>query len=147
VTERNRTQASRPPTPEDRSPPELDEAILKASRREARFHWLTTFLERLHLAPTAPWHLLVALGIGLLLGFGLNPFIGEALWSEPSPLMQAGDLLMNGVSPRKKDQPTSPERWLQSIAALVLQGKTAEAESALRAFRQRYPDYRLPPQP
>jgi len=147
MTERSRTEANRPPTPEDRSPPELDEAILKASRREARFRWLTTLLERLHLVPSTPWHLLVALGIGLLFGLGLNPFIGEALWSEPSPLMQAGDLLVNGVPPRQKDQRTSPEFWLKSIAALVLQGKTAEAESALRTFRQRYPDYRLPPQP
>jgi len=145
MTERNRTVANRPPAPEDRSPPELDEAILKASRREVRFRWLTTLLETLHLTPTTHWHLLVALGTGLLLGFGLNPLIGEALWPEPSPFMQAGDTLVNGVSPRKKDQPTSPERWLQSIAALVLQGKTAEAESALRAFRQRYPDYGPPP--
>ena len=147
MTERNRTQANRPPAPEDRSPPELDEAILKASRREARFRWLTTLLERLHLVPSTPWHLLVALGIGLLLGFGLNPFIGEALWSEPSPFMQAGDPLVNGVPPHKDDQSTSPERWLQSIAALVLQGKTAEAESALRAFHQRFPDYPVPPRP
>ena len=147
MTDRNRTEANRPATQEDRSPPELDEAILRASRREARFRWLTTLLERLHLAPTTPWHLLVALGIGLLLGFGLNPFIGEALWPGPSPFMQAGDPLVNSVSPRKKDQSTSPESWLKSIAALVLQGRTAEAESALRAFHQRFPDYPVPPRP
>ena len=147
MTERNRTEANRPPTPEDRSPPELDEAILKASRREARFHWLTTLLERVHLAPSSPWHLLVALAIGLLLGLGLNPLIGSVLQPERGPFMQAGDPLVNGVPPRKKDQRTSPESWLKSIAALVLQGKTAEAESALRTFRQRYPDYRLPPRP
>ena len=146
MTERDRTKSHRPPTPEDRSPPELDELILKASRREARFRWLTTLLERLHLAPTTPWHLLVALGIGMLLGLGLKPFFGSGLWPEPSPFMQAGDPLLNGVPPLKMDQPTSPESWLKSIAALVLQGRTAEAESALQAFRQRYPDYRLPAQ-
>ena len=142
MTERNRTEANRPPTPEDRSPPELDEAILKASRREARFRWLATLLERLHLTPTTPWHLLVALAIGLLFGAGLKPFVDEALWPEPGPFVQAGDPRVNGVSPRKKDQPASPESWLKSIAALVLHGKTAEAESELRAFHQRYPKYR-----
>jgi TolA-binding protein len=36
--------------------------------------------------------------------------------------------------------PTSPQSWLRRIAALVRDGNVAEAESQLRAFRQRYPD-------
>ena len=131
-------------SPEDRSPPELDEAILKAARRAVRFHWLTVLLERLHLDSSTTWQPLVALAIGLLLGLGLEPFIGEALRNEPSPLIHAGDPPSNAIPERQENEPTSPERWLQSIAALVLRGSTAEAESELRAFRQRYPDYRLP---
>ena len=133
-------------SPEDRSPPELDEAILKAARRAVRFHWLTVLLEKLHLDSSTTWQLLVALAIGLLLGLGLEPFIGEALRPEPSPLIHAGDPPPKGIPAGQKNQPTSPERWLQSIAALVLRGMTSEAESELRAFRQRYPDHR-PPQP
>ena len=147
MSEPDRTKAHRPTVPDDRSPPELDEAILKASRRAVRFHWLTSLLERLHLDPSTNWHVLAALAIGLLLGLGLEPFIGEALRPEPSPFIYAGDSLSNGVPQRETDQPTSPESWLKSIAGLVLQGRTAEAESELRAFRQRYPEYRPTPRP
>ena len=37
----------------------------------------------------------------------------------------------------------APEEWLAKIAALRAQGKQAEADASLAAFRKRYPDYPL----
>jgi len=37
----------------------------------------------------------------------------------------------------------TPEEWLAKIAALRAQGKQAEADASLAAFRKRYPDYPL----
>jgi hypothetical protein len=41
----------------------------------------------------------------------------------------------------------SPARWLHAIAALVRQGRLAEADDELAAFQRRYPDYRRPAAP
>jgi hypothetical protein len=76
------TRGNRPP-PEDRSPPELDEAILKASRRAVRFHWVTSLLERVHLSPVAGWQLAVGITVGALLCTGLDMLFGDRL--EPAP--------------------------------------------------------------
>jgi hypothetical protein len=38
----------------------------------------------------------------------------------------------------------TPEKWLDDIRKLRLEGKMAEADRELAEFRKRYPDYRLP---
>jgi len=141
------TEDPRQISPEDRSPPDLDEAILRASRRAVRFHWLAALLEKLHLDSSSNWPLLVALAIGLLLGLGLASFIDEALQPGPSLLVHGEDSPSNGVAKSQTHEPASPERWLKSIASLVLEGRAAEAESELQAFRERYPDHRPTTQP
>lgn len=41
--------------------------------------------------------------------------------------------------------PRDPAEWLDEIAALNRQGHVAAARRELKAFRERYPDYPLPP--
>jgi TolA-binding protein len=41
---------------------------------------------------------------------------------------------------------TTPEQALQGIADLRRQGRHDEADKALAEFRQRYPDYKIPPE-
>lgn len=38
----------------------------------------------------------------------------------------------------------TPEKWLEDIRLLRIEGKTTEAERDLNEFKKRYPDYRLP---
>jgi hypothetical protein len=38
----------------------------------------------------------------------------------------------------------SPERWLERIAELRMQGRHDDADKALAEFRKRYPEYRIP---
>jgi len=38
----------------------------------------------------------------------------------------------------------TPEKWLEDIRKLKIEGKTAEVERELGEFKKRYPDYRLP---
>jgi hypothetical protein len=129
-----------PPPPDDRSPPELDEAILKASRRAVRFHWFHVLLEKLHLTQGSSWQLLVALAVGMLAGVGLETLTGEKVEPVPSGVIHAGDPPLSR-SDEEGAETRSPEFWLRHIAALVLNGQIAEAESELRVFRQSYPDY------
>ena len=128
------------PPPHDRSPPELDEAILKASRRAVRFHWLTSLLEGVHLSPIAGWQFVVGLTLGALVFFGLDTLFGDKPEPVSPGMIHAGDPPSSGS--REEDAATrSPESWLRHIAVLVGEGRVAEAEAELRAFRQSYPDY------
>jgi hypothetical protein len=61
---------------------------------------------------------------------------------EPAPhgMIHAGDPLPS--PPKAVDaEKRSPESWLSHIAELVENGRIAEAQSELQAFRQSYPDY------
>lgn len=129
-----------PPPPEDRSPPELDEAVLKAARRAVRFHWLQVLLEKLHLTQGSSWQLLVAVALGMLAGVGLETLVGERGEPVPAGVIHAGDAPLSDVDVGDPET-RSPESWLRHIAALVLQGRIAEAESELRAFGHSHPDY------
>ena len=124
-----------PPPPEDRSPPELDAAVLKAARRAVRFHWLQVLLEKLHLTQGSSWQLLVAVALGMLAGVGLETLVGDRGESVPEGVIHAGDAPLSDVDVG------DPESWLRHIAALVLQGRIAEAEAELRAFGHSHPDY------
>jgi hypothetical protein len=129
-----------PPPPDDRSPPELDEAILKASRRAVRFQWFHVLLEKLHLTQGSSWQLLVALAVGTLAGVGLETLTGEKVEPVPSGVIHAGDPPLSR-SDEEGAETRSPESWLRHIAALVLDGSITEAQSELQAFRQSYPDF------
>lgn len=129
-----------PPPPDDQSPPELDEAILKASRRAVRFHWLTSLLERAHLSPVAGWQVVFGLTVGALVSFGLDTLFGDKPELVPPNTIHAGD--PPSFPSNEEDAETrSPESRLRHIAALVLDGQIVEAQSELRAFRQSYPNY------
>jgi hypothetical protein len=45
----------------------------------------------------------------------------------------------------KAESPRAPAAWLEDIRRLRAEGRLAEAEEALAAFRRAYPDYPLPP--
>jgi hypothetical protein len=48
---------------------------------------------------------------------------------------------------RVKEEPpglATPEQWLERIRQLRREGRVAEAQESLKAFRERYPDYPLP---
>lgn len=65
----------------------------------------------------------------------------------PAPAAPAADApAAAGASTQKLEarEQTSPEGELQRIRALLAEGRRAEAREALRAFRQRYPEYELP---
>jgi hypothetical protein len=40
----------------------------------------------------------------------------------------------------------APEAWLERIAKLRAEGRHAEADEQLTAFRKRHPDFRIPPE-
>lgn len=69
---------------------------------------------------------------------------------ESAPAADAVELRAKSVAPLRKEaagaavQPRTPEQWLEEIRRLKQQGKAEEAAEALAAFRQAYPDYRLP---
>jgi hypothetical protein len=45
----------------------------------------------------------------------------------------------------KAEAPRAPEAWLEEIRRLRAEGRAAEADEALAAFRRAWPDYPLPP--
>lgn len=53
------------------------------------------------------------------------------------------DKLERGMRNQSAEKAKSPEAWLVEIRELRRQGRKAEADAALRAFKQRYPDYPL----
>jgi hypothetical protein len=134
------TVQGKPPPPDDRSPPELDEAVLKAARRAVRFHWITRLLEKAHLSPVAGWQLLAGMTLGALICAGLDLLLGDDADPLPPGTIHAGDPPSSGTSEDDVDT-RSPAYWLRHIAALVRDGRVTEAEAELRAFRQSYPDF------
>jgi hypothetical protein len=137
------------PSSDDRSPPALDEAILRASRRAVRFHRFTVLLEKPYLSQKGRRQLAFAFALGLIVGIGLVMLVGDKLEAQsvevtPTNTEPAVDaitpILDNGINAMP-----SPEVSLQAIAAMVLEGRVAEAESQLRTFRQRYPDLEVTP--
>jgi hypothetical protein len=142
-TRRAGVAPGRPPPLDDRSPPELDEAVLSAARRAVRFHRLTRLLEKAHLSPVAGWQLLAGMMLGAALCAGLDLLLGEDAHPVPPGMICAGD----SPSPptREEVNEDSAGSWLRHIAALLRNGRVAEAEAELRAFRTRYPDYADPP--
>jgi len=125
--------------PDDRSPPELDEAVLDAARRAVRFHRLTHLLERAHLSPVAGWPLLAGIMLGAAICAGLDWLLGDD--ADPVPLGRIHARDSSTPSKREDVDRRSPTSWLGHIAALVRDGRFDDAESQLRAFRQSYPDY------
>jgi hypothetical protein len=127
------------PYPDDRSPPDLDAAILRASRRAVRFHRLTVFLEKWHISFVARPEFLVGVIVGALACALIQVQLARPSESAAPGMARAGDTIPSSVNAETADA-SSPQSWLQRIAALVRDGNVAEAESQLRAFRQRYPD-------
>jgi hypothetical protein len=125
--------------PDDRSPPELDRAILDAARRAVRFHRLRVFLERSHLVVLARPAFLVGIVVGALLCAAIHLLLARPSESAAPRVVGAGEMTPASAKKQPAD-PASPHAWLGHIASLVRNGNLAEAESQLRAFRQRYPD-------
>lgn len=67
----------------------------------------------------------------------------DAAYAAPSrPKLQA----MERAAPQAAADASvdTPERELERIAKLREEGRDAEAEAALKRFRERYPDFRIP---
>lgn len=77
---------------------------------------------------------------------------GPPPMAAPSPAPPAADALESrakAVGSLRKEAARAavartPEQWLEEIRQLKSQGKEREAAESLAAFRQAYPDYRLP---
>jgi hypothetical protein len=77
----------------------------------------------------------------MLIGTRLEAPSIEGMPTDTVPAADAvTPVLDNGI-----DAVPSPDASLRVIAATVLEGRVAEAESKLRAFRQRYPDFEVTP--
>ena len=50
--------------PDDRSPAELDEAVLRDARRAVRFHWLTRSFEQVDFSTATGWQFLAGMTLG-----------------------------------------------------------------------------------
>jgi len=61
--------------------------------------------------------------------------------TRPAPPAQAAAAQAESAAPNLE-----PKAWLDRIAELRRQGKLQEAGESLKAFRERYPDYPLPPE-
>jgi len=134
-----RVQGNQAP-PDDCSPPDLDEAVLRAARRAVRFHWLTCWLEKAQLSPVSGWQLLAGMTLGAGICVGLDLLLGDDADPIPPGTIHAGDppslwSRQEGIDTRL------PASWLRHIAVLVRDGRVVEPEAELRAFRQSYPDY------
>ncbi len=137
----------------ERSPAELDAAVLKASRRAVRFHWLTVLLEKLRPRGKSSWTVPLSLAIGIFLGLVLIPYMERQSEYRNAPIIRAGETPLE--LPRTKtgpvdapDEAPALEAWLKKIATLLLEGRVDEAELELGAFRERYPRYgEVPPAP
>jgi hypothetical protein len=121
---------------EDRSPPELDAAILAAARRAVEADRTSGSRGRFRVLAGRSGPVLGAFALGLLAGFALHGLLGEASLSGPA---DAAAGTSNAVT--APEVTASPARWLHAIAALVRQGRLSEADGELAAFQRRYPDY------
>jgi hypothetical protein len=132
-------QRNQPPS-DDHSPPELDEAVLRAARRAVRFHRLTRWLEKADLSPATGWQLLAGMTLGAAICAGLDLLLGDDSDPIAPGMIRAGEPPWSG-SRGDVDERRVPEFWLRHIAALIGDGRVAEAEAELQAFRKDYPDY------
>ena len=87
------------------------------------------------------WAIPASLVGGIILGIMLNP-----LMQRPSSVNITGFKGKPAEKPldlnHQKDAPKlSPEEWLESIAELLVQGRVADAQARLDAFKKRYPNY------
>jgi len=65
----------------------------------------------------------------------------------PAAARAAGALRESATTPQSAvadAKERTPEKWLEDIRKLRLEGKMAEADRELAEFKKRYPDYRLP---
>jgi len=66
---------------------------------------------------------------------------------QESATMSQGAEVVRGLTPTAAvadAKERTPEKWLDDIRKLRLEGKMAEADRELAEFKKRYPDYRLP---
>lgn len=68
----------------------------------------------------------------------------RSLASAAAKLEQDSGLVAARKSAPARAWETDPEAWLKHIDELRLAGQRADAETSFRAFRERYPGYRLP---
>ena len=128
-----------PPT-DERSPPQLDEAVLRAARRAVRFQWLHDLLESLRPTKQSRWQILVAFALGMLAGVGLETLVEQSNETPRRDLIHAGD--PSSMTPAEEGAlRDSPASWLRWIAGLVLSGEVEAARDELQEFRERYPDH------
>ncbi len=136
---------------DERSPAELDAAVLKAARRAVRFHWLTVLLEKLHPRGKSSWKIPLSLAFGICLGLVLAPYLERQSEYRDAPIVRAGETPSEipGINTGTvTGEAPAPEAWLKSIATLILEGRVNEADEELGAFRERYPQYgEVPPAP
>jgi hypothetical protein len=124
--------------PDDRSPPELDKAILRAAHAAVECRWYRLLPAKLRPVPGSGWQLLLASVVGLLAGLAVDAFLNHELW-RGSAALHPHDAPLGGA--RTRDAGRAPQHWLQGIAALVQQGRLNEAAAELAAFEQHYPDF------
>ena len=72
----------------------------------------------------------------------------KQLHIQPKSLAAEDDLSRqtaeNGMQKQRAASPATAESEMQAISTLLDDGKTGEAVSRLRNFRQRYPDFKIP---
>lgn len=150
----------------EQPPPELDVAILAASRRR-HARWVVP----VSIAAV------VVLAVGVTLrvqieerkdaeDIALSPRVMQAPASPPAALESRAQAAPEAAAPpaevsadraepagrasagvavgKLSAPPQTPEQWLERIAKLRDAGKAREADESLAEFKRRYPDYRIP---
>jgi hypothetical protein len=116
-----------------------------------RFHRLTVLHEKLRLSRPVRWQLAGTFSLGLLVGIGLASLVGDTTEAPSTGVMPKDTTQTESprapISDDASNTVLSPDASLRVIAAMVLEGRVAEAESKLRAFRQRYPNFEVTPRP
>jgi hypothetical protein len=76
-------------------------------------------------------------------GFAPEPPAQTAQTERPAPAPASSPAAADRAA-KLMAQAESPERMLERIAELRRQGRHEEADQALKEFRKRYPDYKIP---
>ncbi|MEX0637159.1 MAG: hypothetical protein WD155_00300 [Burkholderiales bacterium] len=131
----------------EQPPPELDAAILAASRRR-RSRWVVP----VSIAAV------VVLAVGVTLrvqleerkdaeDIVLSPRVMQAPESRaqaaPEAAAPVGRARAGAAAGKNSAPPETPELWLERIARLRDAGKARAADESLAEFKRRYPDYRI----
>lgn len=92
------------------------------------------------------WNVPVFLVTGIVLGVMIAPLLHMELdrYSDPGqgiPGFRNGHVPASGSGKEFKSYAT-PEEWLEDIATLVYEGNIEQAENELKAFKNKYPDFR-----